>query len=127
MTIYEPSGFIFDHLLDELEITPLDETVMLHITCSARRMGLADTMLNVAKACASNVVVPEHIECCGFAGDKGFFTPELNQHALSPLKAQIPPGCTRGFSNSRTCEIGLTHHSGLPYRNILYLLDEASR
>ncbi|EOD80685.1 putative D-lactate dehydrogenase, Fe-S protein [Grimontia indica] len=126
MNIMEPAGFILKHLIDELDIQPLDETVMLHITCSSRRMGLAETVLKATKACAKEVIVPEHIECCGFAGDKGFFTPELNESALSPLKAQIPDGCMRGFSNSRTCEIGLTHHSGIPYRNILYLLDEAS-
>ncbi|WP_325892673.1 FAD-binding and (Fe-S)-binding domain-containing protein [Grimontia sp. NTOU-MAR1] len=126
MNIMEPAGFIMEHLIDELDIKPLDETVMLHITCSSKRMGLAETLLKATKACAKEVIVPEHIECCGFAGDKGFFTPELNESALSPLKAQIPDGCTRGFSNSRTCEIGLTHHSGIPYRNILYLLDEAS-
>ncbi|CZF78921.1 putative FAD-linked oxidoreductase [Grimontia celer] len=127
MNIMEPAGFIMEHLIDALDIKPLDETVMLHITCSSRRMGLADTLLKATKACAKEVIVPEHIECCGFAGDKGFFTPELNESALSPLKTQIPDGCTRGFSNSRTCEIGLTHHSGIPYRSILYLLDEASR
>lgn len=127
MVIQEPAGFITEHLLSELDITPIDEPVMLHITCSSKRMGLSDTLLKAAQACAKEVIIPEHIECCGFAGDKGFFTPELNESALSPLKAQIPQNCTRGFSNSRTCEIGLTHHSGIPYRSILYLLDEASQ
>ncbi|MBV7296743.1 FAD-binding and (Fe-S)-binding domain-containing protein [Enterovibrio paralichthyis] len=126
MEIHEPAGFILKYLMDDLTIKPVDETVMLHITCSARRMGLADTLLNVAKACAKDVIVPEHIECCGFAGDKGFFTPELNEAALHPLKAQIPADCKRGFSNSRTCEIGLTHHSGIPYHSILYLLEEVT-
>ncbi|MGF1767372.1 FAD-binding oxidoreductase [Enterovibrio makurazakiensis] len=126
MDIFEPAGFITQYLLKELEVTPLDEKVMLHITCSTKRMGLADTLLNAAQACAKEVIVPEHIECCGFAGDKGFFTPELNASALNPLKEQIPSGCTRGFSNSRTCEIGLTEHSGIPYRSILFLLEEAT-
>ncbi|MDD1780750.1 FAD-binding oxidoreductase [Enterovibrio sp. ZSDZ35] len=124
--IYEPSEFVIKYLWNDLDIQQVDETVMLHITCSTRRMGLADSLLNLTKACAKRVVVPEHIDCCGFAGDKGFFTPELNAAATAPLKQQIPQDCTRGFSNSRTCEIGLTHHSGIPYRSILYLLDEVS-
>ncbi|MBE1274456.1 FAD-binding and (Fe-S)-binding domain-containing protein [Enterovibrio baiacu] len=126
LDVFEPSEFIMQYLFDDLDITPIDDTVMLHITCSTRRMGLADNFEKVAKRCAKHVVVPEHIECCGFAGDKGFFTPELNASATAPLKEQIPEGCTKGFSNSRTCEIGLTRHSGIPYRSILYLLDAAT-
>ncbi|WP_407333131.1 FAD-binding and (Fe-S)-binding domain-containing protein [Enterovibrio sp. 27052020O] len=126
LNVFEPSSFVLKHLVDELDITPVDETIMLHITCSTRKMGLADSLLKVAKACAKEVIVPEQIECCGFAGDKGFFTPELNAAAVAPLKMQIPEGCSRGFSNSRTCEIGLTYHSGISYRSILYLLNEVS-
>ncbi len=127
LTVYEPVAFVLEQALDRLELQPVDETVMLHITCSSRRMGLADKMLELAQRCAGKVVVPEHIECCGFAGDKGFTLPELNAAALKPLKAQIPAGCTRGVSNSRTCELGLSHHGGINYESILYLVDEASK
>ncbi|CAM4171416.1 FAD-binding and (Fe-S)-binding domain-containing protein [Vibrio agarivorans] len=126
LSIYEPVGFVSRFLLSELSLSPIDESIMLHITCSARKMGLVNDMLMVANQCASNVIVPEHIECCGWAGDKGFTTPELNRNALAPLKAQVPNHVRRGFSNSRTCEIGLSHHSGVPYQSILYLIDEAS-
>ena len=124
--ILEPTGFVLKYLVEHLAITPKQETVMLHVTCSSRRMGLESDMISLAKSCVSNVVVPEHISCCGWAGDKGFTTPELNQAAVHPLKAQVPDGCQRGFSNSRTCEIGLSHHSGVPYQSILYLVDEVS-
>ena len=127
LTVYEPVQFILEQALDRLTLQPVDETVMLHITCSSRRMGLADKMLQLAQRCAAQVVVPEHIECCGFAGDKGFTLPELNAAALKPLKEQIPNGCTRGVSNSRTCELGLSHHSDIHYESILYLVDEASQ
>ncbi|GAL09630.1 predicted D-lactate dehydrogenase [Vibrio astriarenae] len=89
-------------------------------------MGLVNDMLSLANRCVSHVIVPEHIECCGWAGDKGFTTPELNNNALTPLREQVPKEVTRGFSNSRTCEIGLSHHSGVPYQSILYLVDEVS-
>ncbi|SHE31774.1 FAD-binding and (Fe-S)-binding domain-containing protein [Vibrio gazogenes] len=124
--LYEPAEFVSRYLLELLTITPTEETIMLHITCSARKMGLEDVMLKLAQACAREVIVPEHIQCCGWAGDKGFTTPELNQAALQPLKSQIPPDCKRGFSHSLTCEIGLSHHSGIPYQSILYLVDEVS-
>ena len=127
MAIYEPVGFVEEILRPHLAFTPVDDTVMLHVTCSSRRMGLADPMLALAKRCAREVIVPEQIQCCGFAGDKGFTTPELNASALAPLKAQVPENCASGYSNSRTCEIGLSHHSGIDYQSILFLVDKATR
>jgi D-lactate dehydrogenase len=126
LTLYEPMHFVEAHLMDHLQITPTNEPVMLHVTCSTKRMGHANSMLSLANRCSNKVIVPEHIECCGWAGDKGFSTPELNENALSPLKGQVPNGCERGFSNSRSCEIGLSHHSGVPYQSLLYLVDEVS-
>ncbi|MGO3355660.1 MAG: FAD-binding and (Fe-S)-binding domain-containing protein [Oceanisphaera sp.] len=126
ISIYEPVSFVLEQALEHLQLTPINETVMLHITCSSQRMGLADKMLALAKRCTTEVIVPEHISCCGFAGDKGFTLPELNASALATLKQQVPKGCTRGISNSRTCELGLSHHSGINYESILYLVDEAA-
>ena len=40
--------------------------------------------------------------------------------------SQVPAHCTHGYSNSRTCEIGLSKHSGIAYQSILYLVDEVS-
>ena len=126
LSIYEPFEFIEQHLLDRLSIQQNDETIMLHITCSSQKMGLSEKILNVANRCASEVIIPEDISCCGWAGNKGFTTPELNASALKNLKQQIPAQCRRGFSNSLTCEIGLSQHGGIPYQSILYLLDEVS-
>ena len=47
--------------------------------------------------------------------------------ARSDLRASLPPSCAAGYSNSRTCEIGLSAHSGIPYQSILYLVDRCSR
>lgn len=126
LSIYEPVGFVEDVLVNYLDFSPVDEAVMLHVTCSSRTMGLATKMQQLAERCSTEVVIPEGIQCCGFAGDKGFTTPELNENALAPLKAQIPKNCDVGYSNSRTCEIGLSHHSGIDYQSILYLVDKAT-
>jgi D-lactate dehydrogenase len=67
------------------------------------------------------------VTCCGWAGDRGFTFPELNAHALRLLPGALPAGCAAGYSSSRTCEIGLSEHAGVPYRSIVYLVDEASR
>ena len=126
LSIYEPVGFVADVLAEHLAFKPLNDTIMLHVTCSSRRMGLTDKMEQLAKLCSNNVVIPEHIQCCGFAGDKGFTTPELNENALATLKEQVPSDCSVGYSNSRTCEIGLSHHAGIDYQSILYLVDKAT-
>ena len=121
--IYEPVGFIRQFLLPELERVEQVDSVALHVTCSAKKMGLDEDFYAVASACAKSVFLPEEEGCCGFAGDKGFDTPELNASALSRLKQQLPEGCDQGYSNSRTCEIGLSRHGGIPYRSIAYLVD----
>lgn len=126
LTIYEPFKFVADFVLPRLMITPQQAPVMLHITCTSRRQGLAAIIEQVTRACATQVIIPDDITCCGFAGDKGFTKPELNASALAPLKAQVPVGCSEGYSNSRTCEIGLSEHSGIEYRSILYLVDKVS-
>jgi len=126
LSIYEPVGFIEDVLVGHLDFSPLDEPIMLHVTCSSRTMGLSVQMQQLAKRCSTLVIIPENIQCCGFAGDKGFTTPELNENALAPLKAQVPQNCNSGYSNSRTCEIGLSHHSGIDYQSIVYLVDKTT-
>ncbi len=126
LTLYEPVAFTATHLLDRLTITRTANPVALHITCSARKMGLESAFTSVANACAETVVVPYGIECCGFAGDRGFNVPELNTAALSGLKSAVA-NCTAGYANSRTCEIGLSHHSGIPYRSIMILVDQCTR
>lgn len=126
--LYEPAEFIDKFVLSEVEITPLDACVAVHVTCSTRQMGLADTIVRVAKACAKNVLVPQEIGCCAFAGDKGFTEPELNEWALRKLKPQVEKaGATMGVSNSRTCEIGLTTHSGIEYHSIAHLVNKVSK
>ena len=128
MKLYEPAEFIDKFVMSEVEITPLDTCVAVHVTCSTRQMGVADAIIRVAKACAKNVLVPEEIGCCAFAGDKGFTEPELNEWALRKLKPQVEKaGATMGVSNSRTCEIGLSTHSGIDYCSIAHLVNITSK
>lgn len=124
--MYEPVEFIHDFLIDELNTIKLDEKVAIHLTCSSEKMGLGDKLLRVASACCEKVVVPEKVGCCGFAGDRGFTYPELNASALEELNHQVS-SCSSGFSNSRTCEIGLSHYGGINYTSIVYLVERCSR
>jgi D-lactate dehydrogenase len=125
LTLLDPVEFTLTHLLDRLRITPVDETVAYHHTCSSVKMGLEARALTLARACARRVVVPERVGCCGFAGDRGFNHPELNASALEHLRSEVVE-CGAGYSTSRTCEIGLSAHSGIHYKSILYLLDKCA-
>lgn len=127
LKLYEPVEFISDYLLDDLNITKQDKTITVHVTCSSTKMGLTDKFIKVAEACATDVIIPENVTCCGFAGDRGFTFPELNESALKDLKPQLTESCHEGYSNSKTCEIGLSYHSGIEYRSIIYLVNECSK
>ncbi|MGM9803537.1 MAG: FAD-binding and (Fe-S)-binding domain-containing protein [Muribaculaceae bacterium] len=119
--------FIHDYVAQSLEFKPTTEPIAVHITCSTRKMGIADKVIDLAKRCSQNVLVPEEVGCCGFAGDKGFHNPELNEWGLRNLRKQIEEhGVKRGFSNSRTCEIGLATNAGIPYESLVYLIDECT-
>ena len=109
-------------VLPKLQLTQINEPVALHITCSASQLGQIEKLMRLLNACSRKVIVPEGISCCGFAGDKGFALPELNASALVDLKVQVS-ACSQGVSSSRTCEIGLSHHSGIEYQHLMYLLD----
>lgn len=124
--LYDTVDFIDEFVMDRLIFTPSDEEIALHITCSATRMGQTEKLKRIAKACSNKVLIPDQITCCGFAGDKGFSTPELNASSLRTLKDQVKE-CNEGYSTSRTCEIGLTHHSGIDYKSIIYLIDRQSQ
>ena len=126
LKLYEPVEFISEFLLPHLDIAPLQETVTVFAVCSMKKMGLESKLVQLAEKCAEKVIVPE-TNCCGFAGDRGFSFPELNQHGLKDLKSQIPAVVTKGYSNSRTCEIGLSLHSGISHQSIVYLVDQVSK
>lgn len=127
MKLYEPAEFIMKYLVPRLDFHPIDRHIALHLTCSTRQMGVDKDMIALAKLCSHNVFLPEGVGCCGFAGDRGFTFPELNSYGLRKLRPQIEAnGIEVGYSNSRTCEIGLETNSGIPYMSIVYLVNECT-
>jgi D-lactate dehydrogenase len=124
LQLFESAEFVHDRLMERLRFTRTPGPVALHVTCSTAKMGLEPKLRALAAACAEKVVVPP-TGCCGFAGDKGFTTPELNASALRDLRGAVA-GCARGYSNSRGCEIGLATHAGIPYQSLVHLVDACS-
>ncbi|MGC9150221.1 MAG: FAD-binding and (Fe-S)-binding domain-containing protein [Microbacter sp.] len=127
LKLYEPAEFIETFLVDRLEFHPIDEPIAIHTTCSMTKMHLGETLLRLAKRCSHHVIVPQEVGCCGFAGDKGFTHPEVNRYALRKLSPQLEASKVKyGYSNSRTCEIGLTTNGKVPYMSIVYLVDQCT-
>ena len=127
LKLYEPVEFIVEFLYDKLKFNKTDEPIAIHITCSMTKMNLREKITALAEMCSTKVLIPEEVGCCGFAGDKGFTLPEVNKYALRKLKPQIDSNKIKfGYSNSRTCEIGLSTHSGIPYQSIVYLVDKCT-
>ena len=127
LKLYEPVEFVHEFLLDTLQFTQKTEIIAIHSTCSTKKMGLTSLMEKVAAMCAEKVILPPDVNCCGFAGDKGFHLPDLNKHGLRKAVSVIKEeGAVAGYSNSRTCEIGCATQTGIPYMSIMYLVDEAT-
>lgn len=125
LKLFEPAEFASLFLLDKLEIKQIDKEISVFAVCSAKKMEVDHYLYEIARRCATKVTVIES-NCCGFAGDRGFLVPELNKHGLRDLARQTEGSC-QGYATSRTCEIGLSNHSGIEFSSILYLLEEASR
>ncbi|WP_434940419.1 FAD-binding and (Fe-S)-binding domain-containing protein [Shewanella sp. HL-SH8] len=118
--------FMHDNILPKVTITK-KASITLHQGCSARKMKLEPALQAIADACAQDVILPAGIACCGYAGEKGLYKPEINASALRNIKNLIPTEVKQGYYANRMCEVGLTQHSGISYRHLAYLLEECSR
>ncbi len=127
LKIYDFHQFALEALLPRLMIHKQPGQVALHVNCSVRKNGSDASLRALLQLCVEQIVEPAGVTCCGFAGDRGFVVPELNQHALRHLPDALPAHCACGVSTNRTCEIGLTAESGITYQSIAYLLEKCSR
>lgn len=125
--VLDSSQFLMNELLPRLTITRKLDVVAVHHNCSAQRLAEQPMTEAIAVACAERVAVLSSVTCCGYAGDKGLFFPELNAHATRFVKSDIPPGCTLGVSTVSTCASGLSEHAGIPFVGLASLLEWASR
>ncbi len=106
-----------------IDLPKLQKDVALHPTCSTEKMGDTGSMEILANAITETVHKPIHWGCCGFAGDKGMNTPELNQSAVKKELNEVE-GIPEGYSTSRTCEMGMSGESDPYYRSLAYLVHE---
>ena len=127
LKIYDFHEFAVDALLPRLMITRQPGPVALHVNCAVRRTGSDAKLRQLLQACTEEIIEPAGVTCCGFAGDRGFVVPELNQHALRHIHDALPASCGCGVSTNRTCEIGLTAETGITFESVAFLLEKCSR
>lgn len=128
LTLLDSLEFLRDEILPRLDIQPLEEDVVLHPNCSARKLGLDATMLSIAQRCARSASVPLNLGCCAFAGDRGLLFPELTASATEQEAAEVLAHDYGGYYSSNIpCEIGMTEATGKEYCSIAYLVERASR
>jgi D-lactate dehydrogenase len=128
LTLLDSIEFLHSYVLPKLNIQPVHEDVILHPNCSARKLGVDNKMLDIAKQCAKSATVPLNLGCCGFAGDRGLLFPELTASATQKESAEVNEREYDGYYSSNIpCEIGMSEATGKDYTSIVYLVERASR
>lgn len=127
LEINDISEYLYNHVVPRLDIHKVDERVLVHKQCKIKSAGKSEYIEKLARLCADEVFNIKSFACDGFAGQKGFFTPELNKCATKDLSGEVAEyGATMGVSSSSTCEIGLGENAGIPFVGIAFLLDRCS-
>jgi len=125
--VLDSSEFLLLEVLPHLTINHRLPVVAVHHNCSAQRLREQPATEAIVRACAQKIAVLSSVTCCGYAGDKGMFIPELNTHATRFVKRDIPDGCELGVSTVSTCASGLSEQAGVPFVSLVSLLEWASR
>jgi len=126
LKIYDPIEFMLDFVMPKLQVKNPRDIVTVFPVCSVKKIGMEERLFELAKMCSKEVAFVDS-NCCGFAGDRGFTYPELNEHGLRHLSEQVPVDCKDGYSTSRTCEIGLSEYGEINFKSIFYLIDEVTK
>ena len=128
LEINDISEFLCKYVVPHLDIEKCDERVIVHKQCKIKSLNKSQYIEDLARLCTDYVFNIKSFACDGFAGQKGFFTPELNKSATKDLASEIAEyGATLGVSSSSTCEIGLGENGGIPFVGVAFLLDRCSK
>ena len=125
--IIDSIEFAADMLLPELKIQQKKTEVIMHPVCSVQKMNLSNKLQKIGNETAEKLVIPFSLGCCGMAGDRGFYYPELLQSASKKEAAEVKLyGSEDCYSTGKPCEMSISQTTGKNYRSIFYLLDEVS-
>ncbi|MGO9883970.1 MAG: FAD-binding and (Fe-S)-binding domain-containing protein [Solirubrobacteraceae bacterium] len=126
--VLDSVAWVHDRLLERLQVSRRLGAVAVHPTCACTQLGLSGKLAAIAHALADEVVIPLGSGCCGMAGDRGWFHPELPASALRPVVEELRTRhCDAYVSSNRTCEIALAQQTGRPYASFVLVLEELTR
>jgi D-lactate dehydrogenase len=120
--------FAAETALPRLKISGRKKKIVFHPVCSAHKMGMLPKLRSVGETCAAEAFIPVFAGCCGMAGDRGLFYPQLTAAALGAEVSEVAGEAPYDgyYSTSTTCQIALSEAVGERYESILKLLDEVS-
>ncbi|WP_406481902.1 FAD-binding and (Fe-S)-binding domain-containing protein [Streptomyces platensis] len=129
LTVVDSVVWAAEELLPRLETVHAVGSAVLHPACAMQHLGDEPELRRVAEACAREVVVPDDVGCCAFAGDRGMLHRELTESATAKEAAEVT---ARHFdahlSANRMCEVGMDHATaGRGYHSVLQALELATR
>lgn len=127
MAVSDSAEFLLNEVVPHITILDPLEMIAVHHNCSAQRMHEQPLTEALAQICSKEISVLKSITCCGYAGDKGMYQPDLNTHALRRVKSDIPDNCYLGVSTVSTCATGLSEHADIPFVSLASVLEFVSR
>ena len=133
LRIEDATVFLAREALPKLSASRHFQRIAVHPTCSTTALGATSALIEIAEFVSRNVYVPIGWGCCAFAGDRGMLHPELTESATAQEAAELRAESEHGgsfdafVSANRTCELGMSRATGMPYRHVVELLEEATR
>ena len=127
MVFLDVIDFAANMILPKLKITHPKNAVVFHPVCSVFKLGSMSKLQLIGDACSKKADIPLFAKCCGMAGDRGFYYPDLTASATRLEADEVKQTNYDGYySSSTTCEMALSEAVGVQYESILKLLDEVS-
>lgn len=112
-------------LAERLPISPLQSETRFFPVCSVVKSGRLGSFEQLARKLCEKPVFPLQNSCCGMAGDRGLWLPELSENAVRKI-VWSDENARQGFCSSRTCEVSLSSE-GVGFDSVFNALEIVSR
>jgi D-lactate dehydrogenase len=101
--------------------------ILIHHTCSGQKLQQENMFEEVINSLADNVIKPQINGCCGSAGDRGLFFPELTKSAAENCVNNYPEFSQSavGVSSSKMCELSMSQVAHVPFYSIVEFVHQS--
>jgi D-lactate dehydrogenase len=128
LTFIDSIDFAADHLLPRLTVVEKKAAVTFHPVCTTYKMNLLPKLERIGKTCAQKTDIPFLSGCCGMAGDRGFYYPQLTASATKDEAREVLAETTDGYySSGKTCEMAMYEATDKNYQSVFYLLRDVTQ